>query len=627
MNGPRRPRRSGSRGQVIVIVALAMIALLGMVALALDGSYGFLQARRAQNAADFASLAVAKRLEASCQNAQLPPSDQQVAATVRDTLDQNGSTPAWTWSGSYLDASSNRVGSIGGGSVPPGACGATVTVTPSWQPFVAGVLGYRQLTAQAGASARVGSSQGTLASVISLDKVGPHAVLGGGSGNFVVSGDMYLNTDVTRQPWTQSRNGMEYNDAVDAKDSSNLYVYGVVHTAKGTYRGQPVFPLDWCFGDAGPTPNTNPGSSGPTWVPGTNPAANPPFNRPTCTDGQPTVDYNYIDTTWSPVNDPLAAPGGLADPLDDATNAVCPGQALQHFASLPAPVNGVTLLQPGSYDFPVTLTGSTQLADCSGTLDSRGAAYSGIFLFPQGLAVTPGSNQSVTGYNVMLALGTPMGLPGNVPGSVVGGRFVPSGSGNGGPCLPRGVTNVKGTLDVDAQSPRCGGTNGLFGVIAHDDSPVRPDRAFDGTGTNFSLIAGGASGSSITLTAPLYGPYVGVALFQHRSQPANFGMDAQAGDAATITVSGLVYNASLPGYGTAAPQVFWDTGIPYYNGGTLQTGFGTGWSHGPQPSSGSVTVNGICLVDDFNTDGTGAITINGQPYSFPTGGGPAEIFR
>jgi hypothetical protein len=79
----------------------------------------------------------------------------------------------------------------------------------------------------------------------------------------------------------------------------------------------------------------------------------------------------------------------------------------------------------------------------------------------------------------------------------------------------------------------------------------------------------------------------------------------------------------LTNYGGDAPQDYWDGeggGIPFYAGGTLQTGFGAGWSDGPTESSGSVKLDGTAIVDDFNTDGNTNITILGEPYSLPGSG-------
>jgi hypothetical protein len=133
----------------------------------------------------------------------------------------------------------------------------------------------------------------------------------------------------------------------------------------------------------------------------------------------------------------------------------------------------------------------------------------------------------------------------------------------------------------------------------------------------------------VTLTGPSTGAYGGdgadgIVLYQDPNTAANYGFDAEAGDAAKITINGVVYNASLPNYGVGGPLDYWDGvggGVVFYQGGTLQTGFGTGWSNGPAQSGGSVTLNGTAVVDDFNTDGTTNITIAGGTYTPPNGNG------
>ena len=49
--------RKSERGQVLVIMAFGMFALLGMTALAIDGGNAYSDRRHAQNAADTAALA------------------------------------------------------------------------------------------------------------------------------------------------------------------------------------------------------------------------------------------------------------------------------------------------------------------------------------------------------------------------------------------------------------------------------------------------------------------------------------------------------------------------------------------------------------------------------------------
>ena len=50
---------STERGQVLVIIVLAMFGLIGMTGLAIDGSRAYSDRRQAQNAADTAALAAA----------------------------------------------------------------------------------------------------------------------------------------------------------------------------------------------------------------------------------------------------------------------------------------------------------------------------------------------------------------------------------------------------------------------------------------------------------------------------------------------------------------------------------------------------------------------------------------
>ena len=57
-----RARRIGSRGQALILYALALVCVLGFVALAIDVGYAYGQRRQAQNAADAAALAGARAL-------------------------------------------------------------------------------------------------------------------------------------------------------------------------------------------------------------------------------------------------------------------------------------------------------------------------------------------------------------------------------------------------------------------------------------------------------------------------------------------------------------------------------------------------------------------------------------
>jgi hypothetical protein len=230
-------------------------------------------------------------------------------------------------------------------------------------------------------------------------------------------------------------------------------------------------------------------------------------------------------------------------------------------------------------------------------------------------------------------------MAGNVPGSIdaTTGAFVASGSGNGAPCLPSStqtsVASGNGAAMDETSANQCGGTtdDGVIGYF--DNRTTTPDTSETGTGNNFSAIIGGVGGTSVTLTGPTNGVYAGdngqpgLVIYQDPTVQANTGFDAEAGDAADVQINGVVYNNSLTNYGANAPEDFWDGtggGIPFYAGGTLQAGYGTGWSAGPTPSAGSVTLNGTAIVDDFNTDGGTDIYIIGQPYTL-AGAGPLSL--
>ena len=480
-----------------------------------------------------------------------------------------------------------------------------------------------------------GTAPGPTIGLVALNKDGPHEVLAGGSGQFVVAGDIFLNTAVTNQPWTgtyedpTTMDTWAWDDAIDAKTSSNLYVYGTIHSNNGTYNGNPLWPLDTCFspsvfGDGNPLSSSQQQyQSGDPNAPG----SQLPSQQMSCSEeGQSvTIDYDNIDPTVAQINDPLQATDAPPSPLSGTTDIACPGSAgTQVYTSAPAAVGGLVTLTPGEYQDPVELTANATFADCPN-------GYPGIYRFDQGLWINPGPGDTVTGSNVVIATEAPYPVAGNVPGSGSGAAFVASGAGNGAPCLPSttltSAGSGHGTPEAETSTSACGGTNPTtYGVIAYVDSILRPDPSMSGTGSNLSLIVGGASGSTVTLTGPTTGVYgnadgkPGLVLYQDPGTQANYGFDAEAGDAATIAINGVVYNASLANYGANAPMDYWDGiggGIPFYAGGTLQTGYGTGWSDGPVPSGGSVTLDGTAIVDDFNTDGATGITILGAPYTLP----------
>jgi Flp pilus assembly protein TadG len=174
--------RRGERGQVLVIAALIMTALLGFLALIIDVGNAYAQRRFMQNAADAASVAGARVLAA---NLGTGASDAAVLGAINTYLASNGSAssvsaggPTRAW---YVNIAGANVRAIGGGSVPAVAAGGTPTIVgvkveagKQVSTYFAGVLGYPTLTVKASGSAAYNAPSSVfLNSIVSGVPVGP----------------------------------------------------------------------------------------------------------------------------------------------------------------------------------------------------------------------------------------------------------------------------------------------------------------------------------------------------------------------------------------------------------------------------------------------------------------------
>jgi len=111
------------KGQVLVIAALAMVVLVGFLALAIDGGNAYAQRRLMQNAADAGALAGARAL----------------------ALGENAEAAATEYAVDHNRADSAEI-TVDGQTV-------TVVARKSFPTFFAGVIGIRDLTASARAEA------------------------------------------------------------------------------------------------------------------------------------------------------------------------------------------------------------------------------------------------------------------------------------------------------------------------------------------------------------------------------------------------------------------------------------------------------------------------------------------
>ena len=149
----------GARGQVLVVAVLAMVMLLGMAGLIIDGGAVFAQQRIAQTGADGSANAGAIVLAQWVTDQAGPMQDAQVNAAVQEIAGLNellAATAVYT----------NNLGepipgaTVGAGPIPSAARGVRVVGNRTANGTFSRVLGVNSLTATAEATAIVGPLAG-----------------------------------------------------------------------------------------------------------------------------------------------------------------------------------------------------------------------------------------------------------------------------------------------------------------------------------------------------------------------------------------------------------------------------------------------------------------------------------
>lgn len=165
-----RPRhaRSGEGGQIIVIAALAMIAIIAGVSLIVEGGNAYAHQRVAQNGADAlantGATVLAERLGGTSKT------DTDVATAMDGSASDNHIDTYDAYytnvNGDLLNATGTVVGStsaaaaVGDGAIPPTTQGVHVFGSQTFGTTFAGALGINQFTASADATARTGALTG-----------------------------------------------------------------------------------------------------------------------------------------------------------------------------------------------------------------------------------------------------------------------------------------------------------------------------------------------------------------------------------------------------------------------------------------------------------------------------------
>jgi hypothetical protein len=188
--------RTSERGQMLVIVALALTTLVAMAGLIIDGGMALANRRQVQNAADSAALAGTRVLGLDLKwravntgNPSPPPApfadvDQEVCDAINAALSYNANAAqtisaidcyAGSDDAQYVDFGRNALGRVGDG-VPPLAQGVRVSGTGQSGTFLMGVVGIDSIDIGADATALAGPGEpplGALMPFVAQNPLGP----------------------------------------------------------------------------------------------------------------------------------------------------------------------------------------------------------------------------------------------------------------------------------------------------------------------------------------------------------------------------------------------------------------------------------------------------------------------
>lgn len=158
----------GSRGQIIVVAALALVAIIAGVSLVIEGGNAYAQQRVVQNAADAGANGGAAVLAERLGGASRSDSDVENAITALANDNQLDSFTAYytNVTGQLLNAAGAVVTAqadaapVGGGDIPPGAQGVLVGGNRDFGTTFGRVVGIDQFTASADATSVTGALTG-----------------------------------------------------------------------------------------------------------------------------------------------------------------------------------------------------------------------------------------------------------------------------------------------------------------------------------------------------------------------------------------------------------------------------------------------------------------------------------
>ena len=157
----RRPARTRTGGQMVVMFALVLSVIILGVGLVIDGGNALVQRRGSQNASDFAALAGARVIAEFIDHDTTNGTDANVQTAMNNAIATNYGV-ALTYGAPngprYIDANGGLLGYVGTGAIPSTAVGVKVFSQRTWKPFFLGIIGVNTWSATTEATAKGGYS-------------------------------------------------------------------------------------------------------------------------------------------------------------------------------------------------------------------------------------------------------------------------------------------------------------------------------------------------------------------------------------------------------------------------------------------------------------------------------------
>jgi len=161
-------RARHERGQTLIIIAVALVGLLALAGLAIDGGNLFMKRRRAQNAADAGALAGTRLISLAmmtCDAIDTAGLDAKIARVVNEYAEENGISDTNAVLGDevndnivayYVNSSETRLATVGEGTVPMSTSGVEVELQDQHRTYFLVVVGIRNIPSRAQAMAMAG---------------------------------------------------------------------------------------------------------------------------------------------------------------------------------------------------------------------------------------------------------------------------------------------------------------------------------------------------------------------------------------------------------------------------------------------------------------------------------------